>query len=432
MRSVLLVFAMFEAVTDSLAVVKLASPLVAFLSVLVFEVPRYLMSTLVVAFVGLRQGITPQTRARISVILPAFNNGACLADTLHSLTGQRATIVDIIIVNEGSSDDTLAIAQDFHRRGIINNILNHKSRTGKSAAINHAARFARGDLLLILDVDTVLSDRDSLAMLAAAFDDQAVAAASGNLMVRNHDQSLWTALQTIEYLSSITAGRSFLDQIDSIACCSGAFSMYRRDVFLSVGGMNVGPGEDLEITLRLRALGYRVRFIADAVALTTVPTRFSRLFRQRLRWDRDALCTRMFMYRQAFKTSYREGLGDTLQRLDFLLFELFPSLFFPFYMIYVISYFGADAPAFFFGLYLYLLGLYTLNLALIVVSTKARLTWFEAAILFLVPFYQGVLMRLVRFYAFVSEIFFNRSRHDDFVPPRVRKALYARARHAAS
>ena len=176
--------------------------------------------------------MTPQETVRISVILPACNNGACLAATLRSLALQRANIVDIIVVNEGSTDDTLAIAQDYQRAGAITHVLNHVVRTGKSAAINHAARFARGDLLLILDVDTVLAERDSLGMLAAAFNDPAVAAASGNLMVRNQDQSLWTSLQSIEYLSSITAGRSFLDQLDSIACCSGAFSMYRRAVFV--------------------------------------------------------------------------------------------------------------------------------------------------------------------------------------------------------
>ena len=185
---------MFEVVTDSIAVVQLASPLLAFLSILVFEVTRYFVSTLVVAVFGVRQGVKPQDTVTISVILPAYNNGACLAATLHSLAHQRANIVDIIVVNEGSTDSTLAIAQDYLKSGAITQILHHAVRTGKSAAINHAARFATGDLLLILDVDTVLADPDSLGMLAAAFNDPAVAAASGNLMVRNHDDSLWTSL----------------------------------------------------------------------------------------------------------------------------------------------------------------------------------------------------------------------------------------------
>jgi GT2 family glycosyltransferase len=71
-------------------------------------------------------------------------------------------------------------------------------------------------------------------------------------------------LQSVEYLMSITAGRSILDMADAIACPAGACSMYRRDTFPRQGGLDVGPGEDLEYSLRLRRLGYPIRFVPEA------------------------------------------------------------------------------------------------------------------------------------------------------------------------
>lgn len=417
---------MLQAVEDSILIVQFASPFLAILSVIVFEVPRYILSTLSMAAFGVRPIAVADAQTSISVIIPTFNGAHGLEKTVCSLRQQKAHLIEIIIIDDGSHDGTYETALELLRDGQIQCVLKHQLRAGKSAAINHAARFAKGDLLLILDSDTVIEGPLSLAILAASFSDPRVAAASGNIKAQNKDDSLWTSFQALEYLVSITAGRSFLNHLDSIACCSGAFSMFRRDVFLWVGGMNVGPGEDLEITLRLRALGYRVTFAGAALAATQVPSHFLKLMRQRLRWDRDAIAIRMMMKKQKNHFVSSDRLGDVLQRLDFSVFELFPTLFFPFYCLYVLYFFGPDAPAFFFGIYLYLLGLYSVNLVIVMMTIKAQLSWFDALVLLALPFYQGVLMKLVRLYAFVSEMMVQSSRDDDFVPPRIRHALYAR------
>jgi cellulose synthase/poly-beta-1,6-N-acetylglucosamine synthase-like glycosyltransferase len=243
--------------------------------------------------------------------------------------------------------------------------------------------------------------------------------------VRNTGDSLWTAFQGLEYLASITVGRSFLDIFDSVGCCSGAFSMFRLDVFHAVGGMNVGPGEDLEITLRLRRLGFDVHFVAAAEASTCVPATLGRLLRQRLRWDRDAVSIRLFMYRQSLTGLISERRGDTLQQLDFLIFEFYPSLFLPLYAIYVVYLFGGDTLSFLLGLYVYLFLFYALNIVFVVLATRARLRLFDGIALFGLPIYQGIILGTLRFYAFITEVFLSSSHRDDFVPKRVRDALYA-------
>ena len=129
--------------------------------------------------------------------------------------------------------------------------------------------------------------------------------------------------------------------------------------------MDVGPGEDLEYTLRLRRLGYRVRFVADAWAETDGPVSGVSLLRQRARWDRDALRVRFIMYGELSFAHPLERLPDTIQRLDFIVFDLVPTLSLPFFLVYLVLLFGAgDALLFLGAMYVLLLGISIFNMAL--------------------------------------------------------------------
>jgi cellulose synthase/poly-beta-1,6-N-acetylglucosamine synthase-like glycosyltransferase len=216
-----------------------------------------------------------------------------------------------------------------------------------------------------------------------------------------------------------------LDIVGAIACLSGACSTYRRDVFLRQGGLDVGPGEDLEFTLRLRRLGYMVRFVPDAWAATDGPVSGVSLLRQRARWDRDALRVRLLMYGELGLFQGRERLRDTLQRFDFIIFDLVPTLTLPFYLVYVVLLFGADAFAFLVAVYLLLLWISVFNLALAFVMFNRSTSLFALGAALIFPFYQGVYLKCARFFSYSSEIIFAASRHDDFVPPRVRRALFS-------
>jgi cellulose synthase/poly-beta-1,6-N-acetylglucosamine synthase-like glycosyltransferase len=234
-------------------------------SVLIFDIPRYTLSLLSLALFGMRRGSAgaPAVSASVSVIIPTFNGGSGLAPSIASLRRQTLPPLEIIVVDDGSTDETRAVAERARALGLIDMVICHGTRCGRSAAINAAARFASGDLLLTVDADTVF-EPTAVARLAAAFADPRVAGASCNIAISNERDSLWTGLQSVEYLMSISAGRSILDVVGAIACLSGACSMYRRDTFLRQGGLDVGPGEDLEYSLRLRRLGHLIRFVPDA------------------------------------------------------------------------------------------------------------------------------------------------------------------------
>src|SRR5262245_4441650 len=246
--------------------------LVAF-SVLIFDLPRYTLSLLSLAFLGMRRrsdGV-PAGNASVSVIIPTFNGGSGLGPTIASLHRQTLRPFEIIVVDDGSTDETRAVAERARALGLVDMVICHGTRCGRSAAINAAARFASGDLLLTVDADTVF-EPTAVARLAAAFSDPRVAGASCNIALSTERESIWTGLQSVGSLMVIAVVRSILDVVEAIACLSGACSMYRRYVFVRQGGLDVGPGEDLEYSLRLRRLGHLIRFVPDAWAETDGPT----------------------------------------------------------------------------------------------------------------------------------------------------------------
>jgi cellulose synthase/poly-beta-1,6-N-acetylglucosamine synthase-like glycosyltransferase len=249
------------------------NPFLLAFSVLIFDIPRYTLSLASLALFGVwgPRDRVPARNTSVSVILPAFNGAAGLERSIVSLRQQTLRPAEIIVVDGGSTDDTRAVAERARAQGLVDMVICHGTRCGRSAGINAAARFASGDLLFTVDADTIF-EPDAVARLVSAFSDPRVAGASCNIAICNEGDSIWTGLQSVEYLMSISAGRSALDIVDAIACLSGACSMYRRDVFVRYGGLDVGPGEDLEFSLRLRRLGYLVRFVPEAWAETSGPT----------------------------------------------------------------------------------------------------------------------------------------------------------------
>lgn len=400
-------------------------PVLFILGMIAVEIPRYTLGFATLAF---RQIFRPSSQAShapsISAIVPAYNGATGLQDTVTSLLCNDADIIDILIVNDGSSDSTANIAAELEAEHSKVHVITHARRTGKSAAINHAANYARGELLLMVDVDTVL-ECNAVSALASAFADPKVGIASGDVLVSNTNANALTAMQSLEYLMAISVGRYFLDRIGAIACCSGAFSMIRKSVFDEINGFDVGPGEDLEITLRIRNAGYQTRFVKRATAYTMVPDTLGRLLKQRQRWDRDAINIRALRYREIFPSLRRhEKLGDTLERMDFIILGILPVLALIPYLVYLATQFSDVFSSLMIAIYLTLLPFYLMNVILGFAITKTSPTFLQICVLPLMPFYQGYFLKLGTFAAFTSEILFATSRADTFVPTRVRNALY--------
>src|SRR5258705_3111358 len=160
-------------------------------SVLIFNIPRYTFSLVSLALFGVRRRNDSRAagNASVSVIIPTFNGGSGLNPSIASLHRQTLRPVEIIVVDDGSAHQTRAVSERARALGLADMVICHGTRCGHSAAINAAARFASGDLLLTMDADTVF-EPTAFARLAPAFSDPRVAGASCNIAINNERESL--------------------------------------------------------------------------------------------------------------------------------------------------------------------------------------------------------------------------------------------------
>lgn len=401
-------------------------PWLAFIVVLVFDVPRDTLSFLVTGIDRYLQRLEPHRAvetADITVVIPTLNNPAGLLTALHALRKQTLQPKHIIAIDDGSSDETAAILAYAQATGLADLAIFNDRRMGVSGACNKALLFVKCPYVLFLDCDTELAP-EALAELVSRMQLKGAAAVSGNIGIRNESASLWTSLQQIEYMIAIDFGRSFLDRFNAIACCSGAMTLFDTEALREIGGFNAGSGQDLDVTLRLREAGYRISFASRAWALTDGPETFSGLVKQRLRWDRDAIRIHIFQHHQLRKAKKGESLGNTIQRYDFVNFTLFPTLLLPlmFWGLFQIP--GAVLPDFLLAAYLLMLGVAAVNLSVIYSAYRGAVRPFHLLLLPIFPIYQGIVMKAVRLFAFLSEAVWRASRFDGFVPARVRARLY--------
>ena len=389
------------------------------------EIPRYacgfLALGLAAASAERRAGHAPlAVRPTVSVTVVGHNEAGALERCLRSLREQTLPPTEVVVVSDGSSDGMAALAARLVRQGLATHALATDLRSGKSAGFNLALHNCRGDVVVNIDCDCSY-DRFALESIAAPFADPDVGAVSGDLAPRNGAMSLVARLQEVEYLLSISVGRRVAAGLNQVSCISGAFAAYRRVAVEQVGGCDAGGGEDLDLTLRLRAAGWRVAFAPGAVCRTDVPVRLWTLVRQRLRWERDALRLRLRKHRRSLMGSARRRtLAEAVHQWDFLIFELGMTAVFPFYLAWLVSLYGGLALPILVAMQLGLLLLDTalLSLAALIVQRSV-----PVSTLLYVPgysVYSGWVMRPVRLVAYLQEWFLFGSAHDNYVPAKVR------------
>lgn len=296
---------------------------------------------------NLRRTMTSPLVPGVSVIVPAHNEASVIADSVRSLLALDYPTYELIVVNDGSTDDTLAtLAEMFslapaarrtppalsHKpvkavylpKGRLNLVVLDKEKGGKADALNAGINFARYPLVCTIDADSIL-EQDALAKTVIPFLADARTIVSGGIVrVANgcrveHGRVLDARLprnflamtQVLEYLRTFFIARAGWSAINSLMIVSGAFGMFRRDVVLEVGGYRTDTvGEDMELVVRLhRAMRsqrrpYRVVYLADPVCWTQSPDSTRVLRRQRSRWHRGSAETLRLHWRMLGNPRY--------------------------------------------------------------------------------------------------------------------------------
>jgi cellulose synthase/poly-beta-1,6-N-acetylglucosamine synthase-like glycosyltransferase len=266
---------------------------------------------------------------RVSVLAPAYNEGVTVTASVRSLLSLQYPNLEVVVVNDGSTDETLAtLARDFDLvsirpvqqrgietaavRGIYRSrehpglVVVDKVNGGKADALNAGLGVARGELVCAIDADTIIQTDALLRMVRPFLAGPDVIAAGGTIRVVNGsrvaagrvvaEHAPYRALpgfQAVEYLRAFLTGRLGWNRLGGNLVISGAFGLFRRDATIAAGGYeHETVGEDMELVARMRRHARsagrpdRVSFIPDPVAWTEVPESLRSLGRQRDRWHR--------------------------------------------------------------------------------------------------------------------------------------------------
>lgn len=223
----------------------------------------------------------PASRPDITVIIPAYNEAECIADTVLSLQAQTLVPARIVVVDDCSTDGTGDIASALGAE-----VLRPPANTGsKAGAQNFALTLTATEFVMAVDADTVL-DPDAIQLIFAALTaDDDLAAACG-YVVPQRVRTVWERGRYVEYLLSFAFAKRVQDFYRRPLISSGCFSVYRTEVLKSVGGWNTRTiTEDMDLTWTFYQRGHGVRFVPAAKSYPVEPHDFRLMRTQLRRWS---------------------------------------------------------------------------------------------------------------------------------------------------
>lgn len=398
------------------------------------EAPRFLVLDvliLIVSIIPSRSRRLNYERARneflaenplVSIIVPGKNEGKHIFKLVKGMREQTYRNLEFIIVDDGSDDDTDVICRNLKENGMIDMFLRNDERGGKASAANLALRYCKGKYVVHVDADTSF-DRDAIERIIIPFYlEDNVGGVGGNIKVRNARESIATSLQAIEYLQTISVGRKVTSFLGIYKIISGAFGAFRKDLLDRLGGWDIGPGLDGDITVKLRKLGYKISFENKAVGLTNAPVRFRDLSKQRLRWSKSLIRFRLRKHKDVFAPDAAFSFSNFFALFDNVFYNLILDLFWWYYIIdLIIS--NMEFLLFIIPLkfLIYSAGTTIQFIVVLGLSERWKSEWRLMYYIPLMMLYNGYYMRVIRTMAYFKEIFWFSSYFDAWNPEKSSK-----------
>ncbi|MCX8650713.1 glycosyltransferase family 2 protein [Gilliamella sp. B2776] len=287
----------------------------------------------------------------ITIIMPAYNESITIIESIKSILASDYPNADVIVVNDGSTDDTFELINQFfnlertlHNLNTNNpNLLSHakikgvyisrkdsrlrvidKVNGGKADAHNAAINLSRSPIICLLDADSILAPDALTNAMVPFIDDPKTIAVGGTVRVANScliknglvkkinlSQKYIVLLQIIEYMRSFLMAKVAWNHISALPIISGAFGLFRRDFAIRIGGFSVGSvGEDYDFTVKLHKyiydskVDYKIKYVPTAICWTQVPEKWRVLQNQRIRWHIGALQTFFHFQNLIFNIKY--------------------------------------------------------------------------------------------------------------------------------
>jgi cellulose synthase/poly-beta-1,6-N-acetylglucosamine synthase-like glycosyltransferase/DNA-binding beta-propeller fold protein YncE len=270
---------------------------------------------------------------KITILIPAHNEEMGIRESIESALATNYPNKEIIVIDDGSKDNTWLIANSFAEKGLIKLI--HRdapsppAKSSKASALNHGINYATGDYVLCMDGDTKL-DRESLSNTAQYFGDDKIVAFSGNVKILAGDggvENLLTKFQKYEYMIAIELGRRFTSIFQILLVISGAFGIFKKDLIQDVHTFDKDTlTEDFDLTLKFRKTRGKILFVPDAIAYTYCPADWSTWITQRNRWAYGQFQT---LAKNKNLLTSKFPLKDKISFFDMFLLDVIISLLFP-------------------------------------------------------------------------------------------------------
>ncbi len=305
----------------------------------------------------------------VSILVPAYNEEVTIVDSIESLLKLDYRLYEIIIVDDGSSDDTVKVLVEHFKMRMVHRpirkrlmceqekavyraeglkvpvTLISKHNGGKGDALNMGINASSYPYFLCIDADSMLQADSLEKIVQPVMEEDNVVAVGGlvraaqSLKIKDGKRigyrmpwNLVTSMQIMEYDRSFLASRILMDRFNGNMIISGAFGLFKKDIVIAAGGYDRETlGEDMELVVRLRVfcrnnkIPYSVRYEPDAVCWSQVPESLGDLRKQRRRWHLG-LFQSLMKHRKVFMNPVYGWLG-MVSYLYYLLYELLSPVF---------------------------------------------------------------------------------------------------------
>ena len=223
----------------------------------------------------------------VSVIVPAYNEELNAVRTIQSLLQQNYPNLQIVFVDDGSTDDTFNKVNEQYKL-TPNVLVVTKKNGGKATALNYGINISTSDYVVCIDADTQLKN-DAVTELMKKFITtdavMPVGAVAGNVKVGN-EVNMITYWQSIEYITSQNFDRRAFDLLNCITVVPGAIGAFKKTAVIEAGGFTSDTlAEDCDLTMRLHRKGYQVHNCTTAISYTEAPETMKQFLKQRFRWS---------------------------------------------------------------------------------------------------------------------------------------------------
>ncbi len=222
----------------------------------------------------------------VAVLIPAYNEEKVIERTVRSVLDSNYPHLRAIVIDDGSSDNTLEITRAAFRKEIAAGKVTvlTKPNSGKADALNFGLEYVTEEIFVGIDADTIIAS-NAISKLVQHFSDPKVGAMAGNAKVGNR-VNLWTRWQALEYITSQNFERRALNTLNAVSVVPGAIGAWRTAAVRAAGCYQHDTvAEDADLTMALLQAGYHVNYEDRSLAYTEAPSTANGLMRQRFRWS---------------------------------------------------------------------------------------------------------------------------------------------------